>query len=233
MRKTVKEQVREMWAGLAMAPAAFPGPGGVRVVVSPESALCPAGWVGVVALDGAVLATVPEPGRGGRVRDAVRAVGADLELLPGVMPVTDVLGPATLAYLDPEAFTPGDGGAERLAADDAGVTALLDAADPGDVGESGLREITSGAFAVREGREVVAVAGYRSWPGSVAHVSVLTAAHRRGAGLARTAASAAVADALRLGLLPQWRARPEASRRVARRLGFEQVGAQISLRPAD
>ncbi|WP_220505371.1 hypothetical protein [Microbispora sp. H10830] len=42
-------------------------------------------------------------------------------------------------------------------------------------------------------------------------------------------ASAAAADALADGLLPQWRARPEPSRRVARALGFRDTGAQISL----
>jgi hypothetical protein len=32
------------------------------------------------------------------------------------------------------------------------------------------------------------------------------------------------------GLLPQWRARPEPSRRVARALGFRELGAQLSIR---
>lgn len=37
-------------------------------------------------------------------------------------------------------------------------------------------------------------------------------------------------DADESGLLPQWRARPEPSQRVARALGFRVLGAQISLR---
>jgi RimJ/RimL family protein N-acetyltransferase len=74
-------------------------------------------------------------------------------------------------------------------------------------------------------------AGYRGWPGRVAHLSVLTAARpARGRGLATVAASAAVAAALSEEELPQWRARAEASRRVARTLGFRQLGAQASLR---
>ncbi|MEU8103248.1 GNAT family N-acetyltransferase [Nonomuraea muscovyensis] len=71
----------------------------------------------------------------------------------------------------------------------------------------------SEAFVIRDGDQVIATAGYRLWPGSAAHLSVLTALRRRGHGLARAVASAAVADALTHGLLPQWRARPEPSRR--------------------
>ncbi len=61
-------------------------------------------------------------------------------------------------------------------------------------------------------------------------MSVLTAADARGRGLARAVAAAAVADALGNGLLPQWRARPEASLRVARALGFRELGTQLSVR---
>jgi hypothetical protein len=41
--------------------------------------------------------------------------------------------------------------------------------------------------------------------------------------------SAAVAHALAAGLLPQWRARPSAFRRVAAVLAFEELGSQLSL----
>jgi RimJ/RimL family protein N-acetyltransferase len=61
---------------------------------------------------------------------------------------------------------------------------------------------------------------------------VLTAAAARGRGLARAAASAAVARAIEEGRLPQWRARPLASRRVARALGFRELGFQVSIRLA-
>ncbi|WP_223839676.1 GNAT family N-acetyltransferase [Saccharopolyspora pogona] len=72
--------------------------------------------------------------------------------------------------------------------------------------------------------------GYQTWPASTAHLCILTAPKQRGRGLARQVASAAVAHALDAGLLPQWRARPEASRRVATALGFRALGAQLSVR---
>ncbi|MFI7448435.1 GNAT family N-acetyltransferase [Nonomuraea sp. NPDC049714] len=261
------DRARRLWADLARVPVSFPEPGQVRVVVSAGSWLCPAGWAGVVAICGAVLATVPDeasavplraaltgptdPGRSARAltgrtgrtgrRPSPGALPgladllADLGRLPGALPVDDVLGPASLAYVDAGGFVAAQGSAavERLQAGDAGVRALLDAADEAETGESGLREILSDAFVLREGQEVVAVAGYRPWLNTAAHVSVLTAAHRRGEGLAKAVASAAVADALERGLLPQWRARPEASRRVARALGFDEVGAQVSVRLRD
>ena len=99
-----------------------------------------------------------------------------------------------------------------------------------DLDESGIEQITSPAFAVREHGQIVAVAGYRDWPGQLAHLSVLTAAQARGRGLAGLAASAAVTQAIREGKLPQWRARPETSRRVARGLGFRELGSQASIR---
>jgi L-amino acid N-acyltransferase YncA len=75
-------------------------------------------------------------------------------------------------------------------------------------------------------------AGYRNWPCAIAHLSVLTASASRGRGLARAAASAAVAHAIEEGKLPQWRARAQASRRVARALGFRELGSQASIRLA-
>jgi predicted GNAT family acetyltransferase len=61
---------------------------------------------------------------------------------------------------------------------------------------------------------------------------VLTASAARGRGLARAAASAAVAHAIQEGRLPQWRARLPASRRVAHALGFRELGSQVSIRLA-
>ena len=116
--------------------------------------------------------------------------------------------------------------------DHPGFRQFLLAADTDNAGESGIGEITTPAFAIREHGQVVAAAGYRDWPCGTAHLSVLTASAARGRGLAQAAASAAVAHAIAEGRLPQWRARPRASRRVARALGFRELGAQVSIRLA-
>jgi hypothetical protein len=77
---------------------------------------------------------------------------------------------------------------------------------------------------------IISAAGYRDWPGGVAHLSVLTIATARGRGLARTVA--AITHAIQHGKLPQWRPRPQASRHVARALGFRELGSQASIRIA-
>jgi hypothetical protein len=65
---------------------------------------------------------------------------------------------------------------------------------------------------------------------AVSSGSLLTAARARGRGLGAVASSAAVTHALAAGKLPQWRARVEASQRIARGLGFHELGAQVGFR---
>ncbi|MEU1720252.1 GNAT family N-acetyltransferase [Nonomuraea sp. NPDC005692] len=207
------------------------------MVVSSGSGLCPPGWTGIVVLDGGALVTVPDAGLAEPVRQALLGEnGVDLsrlsERLSERLEVREVLGPATLAYVDVEEFVPCHVGAdvERLAVGDRDVDGLVAAVSEQDADESGLADVGSAVWVVRAGGDVVAAAGYRTWLDTAAHLSVLTAEGFRGRGLARAVASAAVADALGAGLLPQWRARPEASRRVARALGFRELGSQVSLR---
>ncbi|MEV0617143.1 GNAT family N-acetyltransferase [Nonomuraea sp. NPDC050404] len=192
-------------------------------MVSPESRLCPPGWAGVVSLGGGTLVTVPEAGLAGRFTEPM----PDLAAL--ARDAREALGPAVLAYLDEADFVPAHAGAESLPPGHGDVMALLAGVSEADARECGLDEVTSSVYVLRDGHEVVAASAYTAWPESTAHVSLLTAATHRGRGLARVVASAAVADALARGLLPQWRARPEASRRVARALGFREHGGQLSV----
>jgi GNAT superfamily N-acetyltransferase len=183
----------------------------------------------------------------------------DVDVVRGRLPVEDVLGPATLAYCDADGFRAGaDDAVERVAVELAAVElaavelaavelaavelaavervvvgelgSLIGRVSDGDRGEAGLEDLDSAAFVLRSGGEIVAASGYEVWPAGTAHLSVLTDPRHRGRGLARSVASAAVRDALRVGLVPQWRARPEPSRRVARALGFRELGAQLSIR---
>jgi GNAT superfamily N-acetyltransferase len=191
-----------------------------------------------VVLGGAVLATAPDHDSARQIEQGLRGLPAGsltaADVLRGRLPVAGILGPAVLAYLDPAEFRPRPANAVVTAVGlgHPDLTQFLQAADAGDVGESGLDEITTPAFAVREDGRIVAAAGYRDWPCGTAHLSVLTASAARGRGLARAAASAAVTRAVEEGRLPQWRARSQASRRVARILGFRELGSQVSIRLA-
>ncbi|MFE0701424.1 GNAT family N-acetyltransferase [Streptomyces sp. NPDC058872] len=227
-------RAQELWEELAHAPGAFV-PHTVRVIVSPDAGLCPPGWGGVVALGGSAVVTVPSERTAAAVRTALSDLPAaaltDPASVSAVLPVTGILGPATLAYASPEGFRPAvdaSSAVERLPADHPALRLLEEEAGRSDSAEASLGEITSSAFVVRERGRVVAAAGHRTWPCRTAHISVLTAPGSRGRGLARTAASAVVAEALSAELLPQWRARSPASRRVAAALGFEELGTQLS-----
>nr|WTB28996.1 GNAT family N-acetyltransferase [Streptomyces sp. NBC_00830] len=231
-------RARELWTELAVTPVEFSS-GGANVVVSPGSWLCPPLWTGVVVLGGAGIITAPSVQAAQLMADASRKLSheelVDDDRLREVLPVLDVLGPASLFYLDRADFLPAHGGAavEEVMCGDGQLASLLARAGEEDAGESGLEDITSPAFVLREGDDVVAAAGYRAWPRSVAHLSVLVAPDCRGRGLARVVASAAVTHVLDAGLLPQWRARPHPSRRVALALGFQQLGSQLSVRLGD
>ncbi|GAA1614584.1 hypothetical protein GCM10009679_18720 [Saccharothrix algeriensis] len=227
-------RAQRVWLELAGVPVTFPAEG-MQVVVSERSLLCPPGWVGIVTLGNAAIITVPAERTGALVRE--RLGGAPVATLThpdrvyDALPVAELLGPATLAYCDQRSFRPTEPGVvDVIPASHADLAAFLASVPPDDADECGLAEITSPAFVVRGGRQVLAAAGYRRWPGQAAHVCVLTAPRQRGRGLARLVAGTAVADALTGGLLPQWRARPEPSRRVARALGFHELGTQLSIR---
>jgi len=227
-------RARVVWEGLAAVPVAFAP--GISVAVSPASLLCPLGWAGLVVISGEVVATAPDQATARIIEQALSAVPVesvtDDRVLRGKLRLAEVLGPAWLAYLEAADFRPQHGFADIQVLDstDPALRRFLNHAEAGDLGESGMQQISSPAFAIREQDEIVAAAGYRDWPGDVAHLSVLTAEHARGRGLAKATASAAVSHALAESKLPQWRARPLDSRRVAANLGFREVGSQVSIR---
>ncbi|MDG4798807.1 GNAT family N-acetyltransferase [Micromonospora sp. WMMD1082] len=232
------ERVRDLWVGLAGVATSFP-PAGVRVVTAAGSRLAPPGWAGIVVLGDAGIATVPHPGVARYLHGSLSGRPASEAVDAGRWrdrpEIQGVLGPAALAYLDERNFerVPDSSGTpEVLPPGHPDLGRLLGRVGADEAGESGIEEATSPVFVVRDRSEVVAAAGYREWPGSVAHLCVLTDSRCRGRGLAGTVASAAVADALRQALLPQWRARLEPSRRLARRLGFRELGTQLSVQIA-
>ncbi|MDO3683436.1 GNAT family N-acetyltransferase [Micromonospora sp. C28ISP2-4] len=233
----VLNRVQDLWVDLAGVATSFPAHG-VRVVVAAESRLCPPAWAGIVVLGSSGIASAPDVATARFLRESIigRPLRSAVEAgrWSAEYGVVDVLGPASLAYLDEQEFRPVAGVVDmaRLPPGHPELDRLVADVSEDDVAESGIDEITSPVFVVRDRGRVAAAAGYRHWPHSVAHLCVLTGPHFRGRGLARTVASAAVAEALQNRLLPQWRARPEPSRRLARRLGFRELGDQLSIRIA-
>ncbi len=230
--------VKNLWERLGEAPSAFSRAQPIAVVTSPGSKVGPAGWVGIVSIGAATLVTAPTE----EVADSLRLALAGLAVseltnpdrLSARLPIAETRGPATLAYVSAEQFQPyDDTQVVRLPVDHPDVARFLSSVPAEDASESGLGAITSPAFVLRQDGLVVAAAGYRTWVNLAGHISVLTAPALRGRGLARQVASAATRAILDEGLLPQWRARPLASRQVAQHLGFRELGAQLSLRLID
>lgn len=227
---------RALWPEIAAASVAFPDHG-INIVTSPLSRMCPPGWAGLVLLADSGIGTAPDQ----ETADRLRALLADCPVerlydpseVAKALPAAEMLGPTSLAYLAPDAFRPSSGHVvEQLPADHPDLRALEKLCSPEERGEASIDELTSPVFAVRDGGDVIAAAGYVTWPRGTAHIAVLTAPLARGRGLAKATASSAVAHAFAARTLPQWRARVPASQRVARALGFAELGVQISLKLA-
>ena len=230
----ILEHAQRLWATLAATPVTF-STSAIEGAVSPRSLLCPPGWVGMVVVGNAAIATAPDDSAAEIVQQILNslppAAMTDPAAVRARLPISNILGPATLAYCDTASFQPCESSAVQMSpADHADLATLLARVPAEDAAESGLDEITSPAFVVQSGSKIIAAAGYRAWPSDTAHLSVLTDPAARGRGLARIVATAAVAAALQADLLPQWRARPAASRRVAQALGFSELGSQLSIR---
>jgi GNAT superfamily N-acetyltransferase len=225
------QRVREAWADLIGVSHLER----VQVVVSPDSPLCPKGWIGVLGLADSVTATVPRESLKGALEQALSRLTAEQAmspqaLLPYLPTTNEVLGPASLFYPDEFAPASGQTEVEEVAVDE--LAPLLHDAPLEDVVESGISELSGTAFVTRAADgTLVAACGYRAWPNGVAHLGVLTVPHHRREGLGQRVATAAILRALTDGLLPQWRARLVESQALAASLGLVKFGAQLSVRP--
>jgi hypothetical protein len=251
-------RARIAWAGYAGRGDGF-RPGQLHLVVNAGSGLCPPGWAGIVVLGGAAIVTAPAAQAERELRRALAGVPVGRLTDPSVVVApggaTEVLGPANLAFTDPARFRsaalfgcpagsgesagsgdfagPGDSTrqvTQEMPVTDQRMQRLLSSVSAEDAAETDLARIGSAVHVALDGDRAVAAAGYLTWPGGVAHLSVLTDTARRGRGLAKLVGSLATADALARGLLPQWRARVPASIRVAASLGFVSCGSQLCIR---
>src|ERR1700743_2741197 len=163
-RPPLTPRSRALWESLADAPVQFAP--ALRVAVSAGSRLGPPGWVDIVVISGAAIATAPTPAAAGTVQQALRALPAtaltDPEILSTRLRLLEVLGPACLAYLDPAEFRPDPGpiasGQAPPHHEDLG--SLITASSAEDVNESAITKITSPAFVTRDHGTITSAAGY-------------------------------------------------------------------------
>lgn len=111
----VMARARGLWEQLAAVPLSFPSSGGIAIAASPGSRLCPPSWAGIVQLGDAAIVTAPGEAQAGLLRQALEQVPVPSLVcsseLRARVAVTDVLGPAALAYLSRDDFRPGLDGA--------------------------------------------------------------------------------------------------------------------------
>jgi len=231
LRAASVHRVRAMWATLAGAER-FPETG-AQVITNPDSKICPPGWAGVVAIGDGIIATVPSDADLAPMSRVLECVTPDGDWEPAFAAALERHGPANLAYRDNTTGRPdGDDAIEPHAAGDEDVLAFLARTPAEDREEAGIEACTSVLACIRRDEPLVAAAGHRVWLDEIAHLSVLVDPRYRGRQLATMAAASATEPALAQGFLAQWRARPPASRAVARKLGYVDLGRQISLRLA-
>ena len=226
------EAARRAWAQLADVNELT----GTQVIVKADSPLAPRGWIGIVTVGDTIIVSVPHVGLKAAVSSgiaglAIQDVTRPHLVLPRLPPVRTVRGPAALLYPPHGYRVPQHEPVTEVAR--GALDALLRQVDPDDLDESGLAAVTRSVFAASQADgAIVAACGFREWPNNVAHLSVLVHPDHRGKGLGQRVAAATIQRALDEGLLPQWRARPPASRALACKLGLIDVGAQLSLEPA-
>jgi GNAT superfamily N-acetyltransferase len=229
---SVPAHATRLWRTLAGREDAFAA--GSRHVTRGSRGFSPPGWIGVVRLGDAV------------VIEAADAADEDVSTLLSLEDPTDPdavddalapaerLGPAELAYLDGAATSGIPDAALDVHLDRQPVRRLaawLRTAPPADLEESSIAEMHDVVVAFVDGRPVGA-AGHLTWPTGIAHLGMLVDRDARGRGVGRALASAATRWALDHDLHPQWRAASAnvASRALARRVGYREVGRQLSVR---
>jgi GNAT superfamily N-acetyltransferase len=238
MDRQIAERIRHGWRAELGAPSAFRGPGR-HVHLQPAQDPAEPGWVRVVALGDSACVSLP-PSASARLRDLQqRDLDADLAdpatVARVIGRVEEVVGPATLAFLDPTAVdVEHDPRVTLVPAGHRSVRQLVAACGPLDAEESGIVDVESTLAVCQVAGQVVAASGYRVWHGQLGHLSVLVDPAFRGRGLGKTVAARAVDEVVHAGLIPQWRARSTlvASRQIARSLGFVELGRQANYRLA-
>lgn len=170
--------------------------------------------------------------------DPRSAFGVELCADIANVPPSAVLGPSVHSFLDRSRFRPrADATGRRLDAGDSALAELRAAVGDGDWAEGGFfREPAAFdglvyAIEDEEGR-LVAAGNLTPYRGAPADVGLVTHPAHRGRGLARRLATRMVADALTWAEIVRYRALAsnDASRRVARAVGFVERGANLAVR---
>jgi GNAT superfamily N-acetyltransferase len=224
----VPDQARRLWCTLASEDDALRP--ATTTVVHGSRGIAPEGWTGVVRLGDAYLIEAGDADA--TVLDLLTNLDdpSDPEQVTHVLRPVRTLGPGELAYL-PVGAAVADlvHGGELREVPVASLRGWLDSLPEEDVEESSVGEMDQ-ALTLYRGEDVLGAAGHLDWPARIGHVGVLVAPTARGEGVGGHLGAAATRRVLEHGRSPQWRAAAGnlASRQVARRIGYREMGRQFS-----
>lgn len=226
----VPDAARRLWRTLSGDPSSLTG--STTTIIRGSRGICPPGWTGVVRLGDAFLIEA-----GDTDEDTVEVLQSlddpsDPDLVVAALRPRETRGPGQLAYLPAgrDVVVAAVAGAITEEAIDA-IRPWLETNPTEDVEESSVARMDR-VLVLWDGDQIVGAAGHLEWPANVAHLGVVIAPHARQAGFGRQLAASATQRALDQRLFPQWRAAVWniASRRIARRVGYVEVGRQFSFR---
>ncbi|MGJ9405752.1 GNAT family N-acetyltransferase [Nesterenkonia aurantiaca] len=180
-----------------------------------------------VCVEGYGLAAAP-PTVLDQLRDASPELLLDAAALARMLPGTDPIGSADLLFAE---RSPRPSPTTAIAAGPPDVATMRAAVSAVEWEESGIEETERQWAVLAQRGDPAAVAGFSRWRSELAQMAVLASPQHRKAGFAYAAAAAATEEALRNGLIAQWRSRQgnTASRELAQRLGFTQLGVQSAV----
>ncbi|MFA9445993.1 N-acetyltransferase family protein [Egicoccus sp. AB-alg6-2] len=224
----IPDEARRLWCTLAAEKDALHP--ATTTVVHGSRGIAPEGWTGVVRLGDAYLIEAGDADAA--ALDLLRNLDdpSDPEQVSSALRPARTLGPGELAYLPAGAeVAEVVCGGELREVPVASIRGWLDWLPEGDVEESSVVAMDR-VLVLCRGDEVLGAAGHLDWPAGIGHVGVLVAPAARGQGVGRCLGAAATRRVLDSGRTPQWRAAAwnAASRRVARRVGYREMGRQFS-----
>jgi GNAT superfamily N-acetyltransferase len=148
---------------------------------------------------------------------------------------SQIIGPAFIGYATRDSLRSESAlSARPLTERDAPTVARLRArcgVEEWEHGGSDFEKVpTFGSFDAQG--ELASIAGYETWNGTIAHISIVSSPAHRGQGHGVAPVARAAEHALAAGLLPQYRTLKsnQPSMRLARRLGFESYGFSTYVR---
>jgi L-amino acid N-acyltransferase YncA len=149
------------------------------------------------------------------------------------LPAGSVVGPAYVGYLDGGKLVPYRAVSARLLTDkDQGALRRLRERCPAIEWEhSGIELDGPPIFGCINEGEVVSAASFHIWGSEIAHIGVISDPSNRGRRAGKAAVSAASAEAISEGLIPQYRTLKSntPSLRIAQALGFVEYATTLSI----